>query len=239
MIIDQSSGDQAAVSASADTVAGVSEQLTDWVAWHGPYADPGSSLSRRRRVVQEHVRAWLETPAPDSRRRRVVSACAGDGSDVLEVLRETRPGDVDVLLVETDERLAAGAAGFAQQHGLAGVTVRVEDAGTTTAYRDAVPADLVLFCGVLGNVDPGDVQRCIAALPQLCAPDATVLWTRGRDDDGDLRAAADARAAFAAAGFDELAFTAPDDAHFAVGAHRLVAEPATWTAGQPLFTFVR
>jgi hypothetical protein len=216
-----------------------SGEPTDWVAWHAPYVDPGSSLSRRRRVVQQHVRDWLEALPDDHAGARVVSACAGDGRDVLEVLRDTGTGDVQVLLLETEGRLAAAAVAFAELHALEGITVRVEDAGTTTAYRDAVPAHLVLLCGVFGNVDPADVRRCVAALPQLCAPGATVLWTRGRDDDGSLRAADDARAALAAAGFDELAFTAPDDAHFAVGAHRLVAEPAAWRAGQRLFTFVR
>lgn len=216
----------------------MSESITDWVAWHQPYDDPESSLSRRRRVVQRHVRDWLDV-LPVGHGARVVSACAGDGRDVLEVLGESDAGDVEVLLVETDSRLAAEASGFAARHGIGGVTVRVEDAGTTTAYRDAVPADLVLFCGVFGNVDAGDVRRCVAALPQLCAPGATVLWTRGRDEDGGLAAADSARSAFAGAGFGELAFTAPDDAHFAVGAHRLTVDPPSWRAGQRLFTFTR
>jgi hypothetical protein len=214
----------------------VSERLTDWVAWHEAYADPGSSLSRRRRVVQQHVRDWLEA-LPDAR-ARVVSACAGDGRDVLEVLRDTGRG-VDVLLVETDGRLAAEATAYAGRHGLEGVTVRIEDAGTTTAYRDAVPADLVLFCGVFGNVTADDVRGAIDALPSLCAPGATVIWTRGRDEDGGLEAAGAARSAFAAAGFAEVAFTAPEDAHFCVGAHRLSTEPVPWRSGRRLFTFVR
>lgn len=213
--------------------------MTDWVAWHQPYADPESSLSRRRRVVQQHVRDWLDALPGSGLPARVVSACAGDGRDVLEVLRDTDTRDLDVLLVESDERLAAEAASFATGHGLGGVAVRVEDAGTTTAYRGAVPADLVLFCGVFGNVDADDVARCVAALPLLCAPGATVLWTRGRDEDGGLAAAGAAREAFAGAGFEEVAFTAPYDAHFGVGAHRLTVEPPPWRRGQRLFTFVR
>jgi hypothetical protein len=216
----------------------MSEPMTDWVAWHQPYADPESSLSRRRRVVQQHVRDWLGA-RPTGDGARVVSACAGDGRDVLEVLRDTDARDLDVLLVESDARLAAEAVSFAAGHALGGVAVRVEDAGTTTAYRDAVPADLVLFCGVFGNVDADDVLRCVAALPVLCAPGATVLWTRGSDADGGLAAADATRAAFAGAGFAELAFTAPDDAHFGVGAHRLTVEPLSWRPGQRLFTFVR
>jgi hypothetical protein len=168
-----------------------------------------------------------------------VSACAGDGRGLLEVLRDADAGDVDVLHVENDERLAAEAVSFAAGHVLGGVTVRVEDAGTTTAYRGAVPAHLVLFCGVFGNVAADDVLRCVAALPVLCAPGATVLWTRGRDEDGGLVAADATRSALAGAGFAELAFTAPEDAHFGVGAHRLTVEPPPWRRGQRLFTFVR
>ena len=46
------------------------------------------------------------------------------------------------------------------------------DAGTSDAYAGAVPADLVLACGVLGNVTPDDVAATIAFLPRLCAPGA-------------------------------------------------------------------
>ena len=33
------------------------------------------------------------------------------------------------------------------------------DASTTSAYRGAVPADLVLACGIFGNVSDEDIQR--------------------------------------------------------------------------------
>ena len=57
---------------------------TDWQAWHAPYADPHSDLSRRRRSVQRQITQWLDDRDDD--RLRVVSACAGDGRDLLEVL---------------------------------------------------------------------------------------------------------------------------------------------------------
>lgn len=59
------------------------DELTDWVDWHDPYADPQSPLARRLRVVQRHIRAFLDgctSVAP-----RVVSVCAGDGRDLLDV----------------------------------------------------------------------------------------------------------------------------------------------------------
>jgi len=35
------------------------DQHTDWLDWHREYADPSSSLSRRRRVVQGYLRGIL------------------------------------------------------------------------------------------------------------------------------------------------------------------------------------
>jgi len=50
-----------------------------------------------------------------------------------------------------------------------GVEVLGADAGTTSSYRAAVPADLVLVCGVFGNVTDADMMRTIDLLPTLCA----------------------------------------------------------------------
>jgi hypothetical protein len=222
----------------------VSEPLTDWVAWHQPYADPSSPLSRRRRTVQRHVADWLDALPASGLPARIVSACAGDGGDVLEVLaaRPAVAAEVDVLLVELDHRIATDATTYATDHGLSRVTVRVEDAGRSDAFADAVPAGLVLFCGVFGNIADDDVRGTIAALPSLCAPGATVLWTRGlragRTDAAD-DVTTEVRGWFADAGFAEVAFDAPDSATWSVGAHRLAVEPSAFTPGRRLFTFVR
>lgn len=42
-------------------------------------------------------------------------------------------------------------------------------------YADAVPADLVLLCGIFGNIPDADVQATVRAAPQLCAPGAEVV----------------------------------------------------------------
>ncbi|MFC7244671.1 SAM-dependent methyltransferase [Catellatospora aurea] len=204
----------------------------DWYDWHGPYADPGSPLSRRLRLVQEHVDRWLdERPEPVL---TVVSACAGQGRDLFGVLaRRPDAARVRATLIEYDPRNAAAARAEAGRLGLS-VTVACADAGLTESYADAVPADLVLFAGVFGNIGDADVRRTVAALPRLCAPGATVIWTRTRRAP-DLTPSI--RAWFAEAGFAETVFHAPDDVLFSVGVHRLAAAPRPLGPPARLFRF--
>ena len=208
---------------------------TDWQAWHTTYADPDSDLSRRRRSVQRQIAQWLDDRNDD--RLRVVSACAGDGRDLLEVLA-ARPdrARVTATLLALDEGLARAAAEFAAAHDLV-VDVRRGDAGTTDSYAGAVPADLVQMCGVFGNVTDDDLRATIAALPQLCTPGATVIWTRGRFATGDLTG--EIRAWFGEEGFEEVAFDAPWNAKYRVGTHRLVVAPRSLVSGQTFFRFTR
>ena len=212
---------------------------TDWVQWHRGYDDPASDLSRRRRSVQAAVRAWLDEGGDGP--LRVVSACSGDGRDLLEVLAaQPDPDRFAVRLLELDEDLAARAEGFARTTGLAGVDVVRADAGVTESYAGAVPADLVMLCGVFGNLSDGDAQWTIESTRHLCAPGARVIWTRGRfADRDDVEPVEQLRAWFAESGFVEVSLDAPDDTVYRVGAHRLVARPEPLVLGRQLFTFVR
>ena len=42
------------------------------------------------------------------------------------------------------------------------------DASLCRWYEEAVPADLVLVCGVFGNISRSDLTRTIQALPGFC-----------------------------------------------------------------------
>jgi hypothetical protein len=210
--------------------------VTDWRAWHRDYDDPDSDLSRRRRSVQRQIDRWLDVR--DDARLQVVSACSGDGRDLLEVLARRSDGDrVRARLLELHPGLAADAEELASAGGLTGVDVRRSDAGRTDSYAGAVPADLVMMCGVFGNVTDEDLRATVRALPQLCAPSATVIWTRGRFASGDLTPTI--RDWFAAAGFEELDVDAPADATYCVGTHRLRGAPVPLVTGLTLFTFTR
>ena len=206
----------------------VTEQ--DWVAWHAAYDSPDSALSQRLAIVQRHIRDALD--ACTSGPIRLVSLCAGQGHDVIGALAgHLRAGDVQARLVELNEENAARAQATAPP----GVDVLCADASDTSTYAGAVPADVVLANGVFGNISPTDIEQTVHALPSLCAPNATVVWTRHRREP-DLTPAI--RAWFAAAGFDEVAFEAPDLFIFAVGVHRLARDPDPFVPGVKLFDFV-
>lgn len=203
----------------------------DWAAWHERYAQPDSVQSRRLPVVQAHIRAFLDGRAEPA---RVISMCAGDGRDLLGVL-EALPGSrVRARLVELDPDLAARARERARLAGLDGIEVMTDDAGVADAYAGAAPADLLLACGVLGNVPDEDAERTVRSLPQLCAAGGTVIWTRHRRSP-DLTP--QIRAWFADAGFRELAFGSPGPDSFSVGVHRLEGPPLPLERGRRLFAF--
>lgn len=208
--------------------------VRDWVGWHDAYDEPGSSLQRRLRIVQELVVDALDQMP--RRPLRLVSMCAGQGRDVIGALaRHPRRHEVTARLVELDESNAAAARSGARAAGLDGVEVVSADAGLTDAYLGAVPADIVVVCGVFGNIVDADIAFTIEQLPQLCADGATVIWTRNREP-ADLTTTI--RKWFAAAGFGEVALVAPPDVSFAVGAHRLLGTPTRLSRGVRFFEFL-
>jgi len=203
------------------------------VAWHRPYDDPDSALSRRLRHVQGRIVEALDARPPGP--VRVLSMCAGQGRDLIGALAgHPRAHDVTARLVEADPANAAAARAAARAAGLAGVETEVADAGGAAAYQGLVPADVVLACGVFGNISAADIEGTIGRLPSLLGPGATVIWTRHRrppDLTGPIRAW------FEAAGFAEVGFDAPDGDWYSVGAHRLVGPPQTFDPGARLFSF--
>jgi hypothetical protein len=120
---------------------------------------------------------------------------------------------------------------------LAGAIEVVEgDASLSDCCAGAVPANIVVACGIFGNISNDDIRAFPEIVRMLCAPGALVVWTRHRRPP-DLTP--DVRAWFTGAGFEEVAFESPDEADVvAVGVHRLVAAPEPFRPGVRLFTFV-
>jgi hypothetical protein len=205
----------------------------DWQKWHQDYDDESSALSGRLRSVQREIRAHLDAH-PDGP-IRVISACAGEGRDLIEVLATHPARDrVTARLVELDHALAETARAAAKANGLTGVEVVEGDAGASGSYAGAVPAELVLFCGVFGNISAVDVEATVRALPGFCAPGATVIWTRGSHEP-DIRQ--EIRGWFADAGFEELTFDAPDGVSWTVGSNRYLGPEPAGVVPEHLFTF--
>jgi hypothetical protein len=216
----------------------------DWHAWYDDYDDPGSSLSRRLAVVREQLtRVLAEAEGPV----RLLSLCSGDGRDTVPVLAALpdREAAVAAVLVELDSGLAAAARAAAGAAGLM-VDVRTGDAGLAATWRDVLPADVLMLCGVFGNVPDADIRRTVAAVPVLLREGGRVIWTRGNrvpqdptEVDGDPSEWV--RGLFAEAGLVEEAFVQPADAGYRVGVHRRPAglhEAAGLALPDRLFAFV-
>lgn len=203
----------------------------DWLEWHSAY-DRDSSLRRRLEVVRARIGGLLDTSPPGP--IRVISFCAGQGRDLIPVIeRHRRRRDVRARLVELDPRNVQAAAWAVDAAGLSRVEVVLGDAALTAAYDGFTPADLVLCCGVFGNISDQDIAFTIKQLPTLCRRGASVIWTRGRTPP-DLTPTI--RRWFDQEGFEELFFEGQPGS-FAVGMHRLEAPPGPYDPTLQLFTF--
>lgn len=205
----------------------------DWRAWHDDYDEPGSRLARRLRVVQARIREFLDA-APDGP-LRVVSLCAGQGRDLIEVLDgHPRRDDVRARLVELDPRNTAYAERAARAAGLRQVEVVTGDASLTDNYAGLAPADLVLVCGVFGNISDADIERTVDACAELCQTGGTVVWTRHRGEPDLVPSICEW---FESRGFERGWLSEPA-VGFGVGVHRFTGVPRPLATGARLFTFV-
>ena len=204
----------------------------DWAVWHEAYDNPDTPLAQRLLAVRTRIAEALDQSAPGP--LRAISICAGQGRDLIGVLREhPRRRDVTARLVELDPRNAAAARQRAAAAGLTQVEVVTGDAAQTDVYAGLVPANLVLACGVFGNITDEDVARTIRCCTGLCAPGGTVVWTRGRREPDLIPQICDW---FAAEGFALVGVSEPGT-RWAVGAHRFEGNSRP-LPDQKMFTFV-
>lgn len=218
-------------------VSGTTGQLRDYVAWHTAYDDPDSGLSKRLKAVQGEVDRFLDESAPHE--VRILSVCAGDGRDVLDVLAGRKDRDrVSGVLLEILDELADRAEERIAELGLGErLAVRREDAGWTDAYLAATPADLVVLSGIMGNISAEDIELLVHTARSFCTPGATVLWTRGRMEP-DL--GPEIRGWFDDAGFEKVRLHEDiEGSPMRLGVERLVAEPTALLPGRRIFTFLR
>ena len=210
--------------------------MRDYQAWHRDYDDPSSALSERLRLVQQRLRERLDAAAPGP--LRLVSMCAGQGRDVIPVLaRHARRDDVAAALLEIDHDNAMYARELAATAGLKDVAVVEVDASTSDPYEPYVPADVVLACGVFGNISDADLENTVRHLSMLCRAGAAVIWTRHWKQPDVI---ARLRHWFEESGFEDLGFEKLDNAaKMGVGVSRLRGTPKPFVRGYRFFTFVR
>ncbi|WP_206735070.1 class I SAM-dependent methyltransferase [Bosea sp. Tri-44] len=190
-------------------------------------------MAQRLQVVQRQIRTALDSSPSGA--LQIISLCAGQGRDLLEVLaNHPRRNDVRARLVELDERNTAFAEQSARASGLHQVEVVTADASLTDQYRDMVPAHLVLICGVFGNITDEDIERTIDVCPQLCATGGSVIWTRHRRAPDRVPLICER---FEARGFD-LQWLSDHGTELGVGVHRFFGEHQPLATGRHMFKFV-
>jgi hypothetical protein len=216
-------------------MSGSAGPRSSWSSWHDDYDDPSSGLARRLSVVVHRVREALGSLPPGP--VQLLSVCAGQGRDVVAALDgHPRAPDVSGHLVESDPDNVAVARRALAAAGHRRIDVLRADAALTDVYAGLPPADLLLLCGIFGNVSDEDVQRTVQHAPSLCSHEARVIWTRHRRAP-DLTP--QIRRWCVDAGLEELAFDSPGPDAYSVGTHRVAIEPAPLMPGIRLFSFVR
>lgn len=207
----------------------------DWQEWHSHYDNKDSELARRLILVQRAIHDCLSEKS--DAKYQIIDICAGDGRDLLPVLAQFSDDEnIYSYLVEIDEGLSAQARDTAKSDGLRGATVLTGDASRMSAYENTIPANLILLCGVFGNIAMEDVAKIIQSLPQLSKPGARVIWTRNLRDPEPAKAI---RQMFRKNSFKEVRFDVTDGALYGVGVHEYSGEPTKFERDVKLFTFVR
>jgi hypothetical protein len=204
-----------------------------WTGTPGTTTVPDSPLARRLRVVQERIRLALDACPPGP--LQIVSLCSGQGRDLLEVLpAHSRRENVRARLVELDPANTAIAKGAAVAAELDQVEVVTADAALTDHYRGMVPADLVLVCGLFGNITDDDIERTIDTCSHLCKTGGTLIWTRHRREPDTVPMIC---GRLETRGFQREWLSEPG-AGFGVGVHRFEGEPQPLVPGLRMFTFI-
>jgi hypothetical protein len=208
----------------------------DWVDWHKRY-EWSPALVARLRIVEKHIAQCLDACQPGS--IKMLSLCAGDGRDLIGVLTShARARDVKGWLVELDSHLVqCGRA--AMEH--AGLTGRLEfihaDATMSSTYIGIVPVDVVLACGVFGNLAKTEIARLIRSFCFLCNHHGRVVWTRHLRFRDGVRETARIRRLFCELSFEDVCFEASPDGRFGIGTCRYVGSPTELSRDRELFRF--
>jgi hypothetical protein len=191
----------------------------------------------RLRAVQAHLAERLDR-APKGP-VHLVSLCAGDGRDVIGVLQShSRRKDVKAWLVELDSQSVAQGVRQTRLAGLEAVIHYIHgDATLFATYRDLVPCEIVLVCGVWGHVPPADRAQLARALASFCKPGGAVIWTRGISKG--MARFDEIQAHFDRASWEKVRVSVTPDEDWIVGTHQYRGPALHPPATGRLFNFRR
>jgi SAM-dependent methyltransferase len=210
--------------------------MKDWQKWHEHYNITESPLSQRLSLVQSAIRQCLpENPVPNY---TILDICAGNGRDLLDVLDTYEyKNSLRGCLIELDPRLAEEMQEHAQAANMPrSLKIIQGDASQTYAYSDSIPADLILVCGVFGNISDIDVVKTIQNLPKLCKEGTRVIWTRHRRAPDRTNII---RALFRENGFSEVVFTSTNDSAYGIGVHTFNSSAPSIGENATMFNFIK
>ena len=93
------------------------------------------------------------------------------------------------------------------------------DATISFNYVEAVPADIVIVCGIFGNLaDEAELNRLLGNLSFLSKQGAFVIWTRGHFNG--ISYSETVRRLLRESGFEEVNFKLTATGDMGVGLHR-------------------
>ncbi|MFL6137244.1 MAG: class I SAM-dependent methyltransferase [Frankiaceae bacterium] len=204
----------------------------DWFAWHRLYDDPTSKRAKRLERMQSAVLQALESVS--SGPVELLSVCAGQGREISGALeRFSRPREVNVRMIELDPRNAACAETAVRAAGSGRVEVTIDDAGLRRHYAGGARVDVLLLCGVFGNLTLDDIERSVVLADSLLSAGGLVVWTRHRAEPDRVPLI---RSWFAGHGFTEAHVDDDPDA-VAVVVNRSTRERGPLPDGDRMFTY--
>ncbi len=207
----------------------------DWFEWHDLY-NTEPKLQQRLQIVREYISYSLN--ASPLGKIRVVSVCAGDGRDLLGTLaNHLRAKDVYARLVELNPNLVERGQATIASLGLAKQIEYINgDATISSNYVGAVPADIVIVCGVFGNLaNEVELNRLLGNLSFLSKQGAFVIWTRGHSNG--IPYSKTVRKFLRESRFEEVNFQLTATGDMGVGIHRYIGENVAAPKEEHLFVF--
>jgi hypothetical protein len=99
---------------------------------------------------------------------------------LMSFLDGTRPSGIPewvspVIPVVTQAAVGAGHWAAGRRQRALAAWASAAGFGLVAACAGVVPAQIVVACGIFGNITGSGIQATVAALPSLCAPGALVL----------------------------------------------------------------